>query len=93
MSSAFYVAMLAGVTWLMVWAALPPAVRSRYWWPFDFREEPRDEKPEATGSGPRGGSATRAAGGWRARAGLRVSSRPAEPGPLPRRPGASGRRG
>jgi hypothetical protein len=93
MSSAFYVAMLLGVTWLMVWAALPPTIRSRYWWPFDFREEAGDEKPPVVNTTPRLGSAPGAARGWRARAGQREASRAAEPGPLPRRPSFSGRRG
>jgi hypothetical protein len=88
MSSAFYVMMLAGVTWLMVWAALPPTVRSRYWWPFDFREEAGDETPDVVEPPLRTGSAPRAARGWRARVGQRA----AEPGSLPRRSGARRRR-
>jgi hypothetical protein len=93
MSTAFYVIMLAGVTWLMAWAALPPAVRSRYWWPFDFREEAVDDKPQTAEAAHRAGSAPRAAGGWRARAGLRELPGAGNSAPQPRRPGASGRKG
>jgi len=45
MNSLFYLAMLVGVGWLMIWAILPPDQRGKGWWPFDMRD---GEAPEAS---------------------------------------------
>lgn len=37
MQSLYFLAMLLGVAWLCVWSILPPAYRTRGWWPFDMR--------------------------------------------------------
>ncbi|MCU0986545.1 MAG: hypothetical protein MUC89_16685 [Acetobacteraceae bacterium] len=39
MNSLFYLAMLVGVGWLMIWAILPPEQRGKGWWPFDMRDD------------------------------------------------------
>jgi hypothetical protein len=38
MNSLYYLAMLIGVGWLMVWSVLPPDLRGKGWWPFDMRD-------------------------------------------------------
>lgn len=39
MNSLFYLAMLIGVGWLMIWAILPPEQRGKGWWPFDMHAD------------------------------------------------------
>lgn len=39
MNTAWFVAMLVGVGWLMVWSALPPSLRDRFWHPFDMAQD------------------------------------------------------
>lgn len=39
MNNLFYLAMLIGVGWLMIWAILPPEHRGKGWWPFDMRDD------------------------------------------------------
>jgi len=50
MNSLFYLAMLIGVGWLMIWVILPPEQRGKGWWPFDMRdgEAPTAEAEAAT---------------------------------------------
>jgi hypothetical protein len=48
LNSLFYLVMLIGVGWLMIWAILPPEQRAKGWWPFDMRDEaPPEAQDEA----------------------------------------------
>lgn len=48
MNSLYYLAMLIGVGWLMVWSVLPPDLRGKGWWPFDMREEAAEPRKPGT---------------------------------------------
>lgn len=66
MHSLYYISMLAGVTWLCIWCALPEEMRRRLWSPFDMREETAPPPSAPRAGGPQG---------WRARAAAEAARR------------------
>lgn len=48
MSGLFFLAMLCGITWLAIWAALPRPWQGGGWWPFDMRETGAKTEAEPT---------------------------------------------
>jgi hypothetical protein len=61
MNSLFYLTMLIGVGWLMIWAILPPDQRGKGWWPFDMRDDtaPEASTEQAKGTTRRGSASPR----------------------------------
>jgi hypothetical protein len=78
MQTLYFIAMVAGVGWLMAWAAMPHPGRWGLWWPFDMKDDmkqglpggPAPQAPEATPP-PRNGRAL----SWRDRAARRGTQR------------------
>jgi hypothetical protein len=77
MASIYYAAMIVGVAWLAVWAALPEGHARFGWWPFDLRETTPPDAKAAPAPAPADAPAPRpaAGGGWRARAAASRSGR------------------
>jgi hypothetical protein len=68
MQTLYFVLMVFGVGWLMVWIALPDHVAARFRAPFDMREDaPAPDAGAPQGDAPTPGS------GWRARAARRLA--------------------
>lgn len=88
MQTLYFIAMVAGVGWLMAWAAMPHPGGGGLWWPFDMKDDrPGEAEPEAPQA------ARPAADGrpvsWRERA-----ARPGPPArPAARAPGGASGRG
>lgn len=51
MNTLYYLTMLLGVAWLMIWAILPPEYRGKGWWPFDMRDGETPGRPVESASG------------------------------------------
>lgn len=51
MNTAYYLTMLLGVAWVMIWAILPPEYRGKGWWPFDMRDGEAPGSPVESASG------------------------------------------
>jgi hypothetical protein len=47
MESLYYISMLIGVVWLILWAALPEGSRQRaeWWWPYDMADDAAPAQP------------------------------------------------
>ncbi|MCA7121179.1 MAG: hypothetical protein LGL72_17690 [Acidibrevibacterium sp.] len=52
MDTLYFLSCIGGIFWLALWSIRDPQRRSRFWWPFDMKDDDAASPPAPTPSGP-----------------------------------------